>query len=46
MTETQIVARLTGATLPDVTLNATDGTSVALARMERPWHWHVWRVSR
>ena len=34
MTETQIVARLTGATLPDVTLNATDGTSVALARLE------------
>lgn len=33
MTETQLVARLTGTTLPDVTLNATDGTSVALAHL-------------
>lgn len=34
MTDQQIVARLTGATLPDVTLSATDGSSVALARLE------------
>lgn len=29
-----VVARLTGASLPDVTLNATDGSSVALAHLD------------